>query len=137
MWETIIQVFMPIYAAVMAILVPVAVGYVVKLFRDKTGIEIEAKHRDALQSALESAARTAVLKLGSSAVSGQGRGIVVDYVRRSVPDAVREFGLDDSTIERLALPKIEKVAGDIIGGALGEAADRLSPFNDIMTRLGR
>ena len=48
--------------------IAVGVGYAIKRFTDWTGIAIEAKHREALQSALENAARLAIGHLESKLV---------------------------------------------------------------------
>jgi hypothetical protein len=77
------------------------VAALVQWFR-KLGIDIEAKHRDALQTALQSAAMLALAR-----GTGQGASYAaIEYVRNSVPDAVAKFGLDDQRIEELLLPKI-------------------------------
>lgn len=61
------------------------VAYAVQRFKLWTGIEIEARHREALQSALANAARTIV---GGGTVK-QG----VEYVENSVPDALEHLGV--------------------------------------------
>ncbi|WAP67241.1 hypothetical protein [Jiella pelagia] len=112
--ETFWDIIAPIYGAVIAILVPIALAYALKLLRDKTGIEIEAKDREALQSALQSAALTVIRKQGTSALTSMAEDTIVNYVRDSVPDAVRRLGksgtISDAKILKLAAPKLEAAA---------------------------
>lgn len=101
--ETFFEIMGPTISVLLAILIPALIGLVVKGFR-KLGIDIEARHREALQSALENAAKLSLAK------AGLGGGIVardaVDYVKQSVPDAVAAFGLDDQRIRDLIKPKV-------------------------------
>ncbi len=92
--------------------IAVGVGYAIKRFTDWTGIAIEAKHREALQSALENAARLAIGHLESKLVgkpvdrSNPALLAATKYVRQSVPDAVGFFKLTDDKITDLISPKL-------------------------------
>ncbi|WP_083595105.1 hypothetical protein [Aurantimonas sp. 22II-16-19i] len=112
--ETFWDIIAPIYGAVIAILIPLALAYALKLLRDKTGIEIEAKDREALQSALQSAALSVLRKQGNAALTSMAEDTIVNYVRDSVPDAVRRLGkgtpITDAKILKLAAPKLETAA---------------------------
>jgi hypothetical protein len=57
------------------------------LFSRWTGIQIDAKHKDALQSALSNGAKLLLLPGGSL-------DDAIDYVSRSVPDALKRFDLN-------------------------------------------
>lgn len=85
---------------------------------DKLGLEIDAKHREALQTALTNAAGLALNKLGndlkgrtvdvrSEAVAG-----AIDTVFKSAPDAVAYFGLQNkpSLIAEKIVAKLPQVA---------------------------
>lgn len=109
------HVIMPIVSLIITALV----GWAVQRFHAWTGYQIEARHREALQSALENGVRFAIQRLAADRagfdplqMSGQDKQKVldgaVDYVLGSVPDAVRHFGLGRNAdlIERLALPKL-------------------------------
>jgi lipopolysaccharide export LptBFGC system permease protein LptF len=82
------------------------------------GVTVEAKHREALQSALENAARLvlktamdkdtggktmkdSVVEIGDVAMQ-----VGIDYVKQSVPDAIKKFGLDDFLIDKYLRPKL-------------------------------
>lgn len=100
--ELALEIIGPTLGILVAILVPFAVATLVKVFQ-KAGIEIEAKHREALQSALQSAAALALARAGAK---GAIPTLAVDYVKNSVPDAVAQFGLDDNRIRELIAPKL-------------------------------
>ena len=95
-------------------LITVAVGYAVKLFKDKTGIEIEAQHRDALQTALTNAASLAIRELGDRAKDARidfrhaGVAKAVGYVMEATPDAVANFGLTPDKLAEKVVAKIEQ-----------------------------
>lgn len=84
------------------------------------GIEIEAKHREALQSALMTGATMALAKglAGKDATNEALRHVLA----RGAPDAARFFGLDARGLEDLAQAKIREalfaqapwIAGDVI-----------------------
>jgi len=100
------EMLAPLASVAITIATPVAVGALVQ-FMKKLGVDIEAKNREALQSALENAATVAIARAG-----GPGAGAVIsiatDYVRASVPDAIKKFGLDDKKLDKLLQPHIEK-----------------------------
>lgn len=94
----------------------------------RTGIEIEAIHRSALHSALNSGARVALMKLAQrygvgdpAALSADQRAeidnlktIVRDYVKKSVPDALRALRPDDAGLaEELVEAAIAKALSEI------------------------
>lgn len=90
--------------------------------RRRTGIEIEARHRDALQSALMNGVLFALQKSGWVAGQPIPAGILPiarSYVESSVPDALRQFGIDPSNgagqalLDRLLTPKLSVAAGTI------------------------
>lgn len=76
----------PALGDLVAIALTALVAYAVQRFQAWTGIEIEARHREALQSALANAARKIIG--GSSIYEG------VEYVENSVPDALKHLGVD-------------------------------------------
>jgi len=101
MWNTILEILAPVIAALLAILVPAMVTALVRWFQ-KLGLDIEAQHRDALQSALTNAALAALARGSRNGAAG----VAIDYVRKSVPDAVKKFSLDDGRILELVRPHI-------------------------------
>lgn len=108
----IYEALAPYLIAVVSTLAAAIVGVLADLLRRKFGLQIEAQHRDALQTALTNAAGLVIAK-GGDALKGKTIDISnplvaagVNYVRDAVPDAVSKFGL---TPEALA----EKIAAKI------------------------
>lgn len=110
--NTLLAALLPqLASAAIAVVVPVIVATAVKYFQ-KLGIDIEAKNREALQSALENAAAIALAHSKGKTVAAASTPSItdtaVDYVKSSVPDAVKKFGLDRNKIEKLLEPHIAK-----------------------------
>ncbi|MEE2860872.1 MAG: hypothetical protein VYB46_08680 [Pseudomonadota bacterium] len=84
----------------------------------KFGIDIEAKHRDALHSALMSGAQLAAARqlTGKAAVA-----LILDYVRQSVPDALAKLSPDLKILTDLAEAKLQQTSTDRLREALAAA----------------
>lgn len=86
------------------------------LYQRWTGKQLEARHREALQSALENGVRGAIQKVLAGKLSADGtipaekRGLVLeaaaDYVKGSVPSAVKKFKLTNRKLVDLLEPKL-------------------------------
>lgn len=114
MFDTYLEIFAPVLSVLVGILVTAGIPAVFR-WMNKLGLDVEARHRDALQSALQSAAMLALARAG---VKGAIPFEAVEYVRQSVPDAVHKFGLDDQKIIELIRPKV--IAAEV--GAVKPAA---------------
>lgn len=86
-------------------IITAALGYALALLQRWTGISVEAKRREALQSALRNAAIRALDDLSGRVDSGKA----LSYVRLSVPDTLDYFKLDDFDVERLLEPHVDAV----------------------------
>ncbi|MFB2553355.1 hypothetical protein [Ensifer soli] len=124
MKELVLAQIMQVLPDLIDLLISVILGVALLYWRRWTGIEIEAKRREALQSALSNAAKLLLLDDGDM-------DDAVFYVRRSVPDALAYFGLDDEDIETYLAPKIaaqgrdpmlapEPVRAEAVTGLTGE-----------------
>lgn len=82
------------------------IGWAANTARRKWGIDIEAKYQTDLHTALTTAARLALAKqmTGEAAIA-----LILDYARRSVPDALSKLNPPQAVIENLAKSKIEAV----------------------------
>lgn len=94
MKQIIIEALVPVVSAVLAIVVPAALGWFLTRFQMWTGMAIEAKHREALQSALANAGRLLA--------TGATKAAAIDYVRQSVPDALKALKAHDRVEDLLA-----------------------------------
>lgn len=103
--SSITDIFMPYLMEAAYALIAAAVGWLLVKWTKLTGLNIEASHRDALQTALKNAVNFGLNKLDDKAnkasidVKSAVLAAGIDYVLKSVPDAVKFFGL---TPERLA-----------------------------------
>lgn len=82
-----------------------AVTYGSYLLHKWTGINVEAKRREALQSALRNAAIRALDDITGNLDTSKA----LEYVRTSVPDTLDYFKLEDFDIERLLSPHVDAV----------------------------
>lgn len=99
----------PYVVELVSIIIAAAIAWATKKFHDLTGIQIESKHREALQSALTNGAKLVLDKLPvgvqfdvKSAAVASG----IRYVLESVPDAVKYFDLTPEKIGELLKPKV-------------------------------
>lgn len=109
-----------ILGQVLAILIPLIVtallGWIAILYTRVTGKELEAKHRQALQSALDNGIRWAINQLLDGKLNPDGtvpkdqKAAVIataqQYVTTSVPDAVKKFQITQPTMEKLLTAKL-------------------------------
>lgn len=72
----------------------------------KFKIDIEAKHREALHSALMTGVRLALARYGATASKGVVLGAAVDYAREAVPDAIKSLKVPDAKLSEIALSKL-------------------------------
>lgn len=111
MMGTVLEILAPVLSVLATALAPLVAAAIFRLFQ-KWGIEIEAQHRDALQSALRNAALVTVNKAVEKGIqSGMTSvelpiGPAIDYVTKSVPDAVKKFSLDKGRILELLQPHL-------------------------------
>ncbi|MGC9449333.1 hypothetical protein [Cereibacter johrii] len=83
------------------------IGLATVRFQRWTGIQIEARHREALHSAIMTAARVAVArKLAPDAATE----FVSTYVRDSVPDALKQLAPPASTLDALVRSRLAQAA---------------------------
>lgn len=113
----------PVLTVLVTIFLPVAIAAVFK-WLERNGLDIEANHREALQSALTNAAQVAIQRATGGkdymaqpaseahkyigVVPNVGAGI--EYVKKSVPDALNAFKLDTGRIKDLLEPHIAEAA---------------------------
>lgn len=111
------ELLSPILTLVVTVTVPIIGAAAVRLF-SKMGIDIEARHREALQSALRNGALLAIEKatgVPRKATDNTSKPSIVpdiqagvEYVQKSVPDALNKFDLGPTRIKEMILPHIQK-----------------------------
>ncbi|SNS12423.1 hypothetical protein SAMN05421763_1011 [[Luteovulum] sphaeroides subsp. megalophilum] len=84
------------------------IGFATVRFQRWTGIQIEARHREALHSAIMTAARVAVARGLTREVASEFVGA---HVRASVPDALKRLSPTAETLDALVRSKLLEAAG--------------------------
>ncbi len=109
---------LPHLLEIINILLACVVGWVANVARKKWGVDIEARHREALQSALMTGARLALdRKLDAMA----GLQLILSYVHESVPDAIKALKPPVRVLEDLARAKLQEAAQVVGDDRLSEA----------------
>jgi hypothetical protein len=82
----------------------------------RTGIEVEAKHRQALHSALETAINLGLNKVQQRGRAAYGGGALLqdslEYIHRSTPDAIAHFGVSDRMLAQMLQSKLSAAVAD-------------------------
>ncbi|RHZ95159.1 hypothetical protein D1114_10125 [Cereibacter sphaeroides] len=84
------------------------IGFATVRFQRWTGIQIEARHREALHSAIMTAARVAVARGLRREVAAE---FVSSYARASVPEALKRLSPSVETFDALVRSKLLEVRG--------------------------
>lgn len=103
-------------AIILPIIVTALLGWAAILYSRVTGKELEAKHREALQSALTNGLAWAIQQVLKGKLSPDGtvpeakKAEVIakaqEYVTTSVPDAVQKFNITQPTMDKLLTAKL-------------------------------
>ncbi len=114
--EGIYDVVQPYLLAIVSVVATAIVGWLAELLRRKFSLEIDAAHRDALQTALTNGAGLLVGKIGHALADRKidlksvALAEAVNYVVQAVPDAVRHFGMTPEAIAEKIQAKLPQVA---------------------------
>ncbi|SEN91027.1 hypothetical protein SAMN04489859_102190 [Paracoccus alcaliphilus] len=118
--ENIIAASTPYLLEILGLALTGIIGWAATKAREKWGIDIAARHRDALHSALMTGAQLAV----SRELTGRAAlDLILGYVRSSVPDAIGALKPSAAVLQNLAEAKL-KDAQDTLPGALHNAIAR-------------
>jgi hypothetical protein len=110
MLDGIMNAALPYVLEFVGVLLSGVLLWVARQFHAKTGIEIEARHREALHSAIMTGLRHAAQ--GGAITDRQALAReAVEYARRSVPDAIKGLRAGGDVLLDLA----ESRLGDVIG----------------------
>ncbi|RAZ84455.1 hypothetical protein [Cereibacter johrii] len=97
----------PSFLDLTGVVLTALIGLATVRFQRWTGIQIEARHREALHSAIMTAARVAVARGLTREVATE---FVSSYVCASVPDALKRLSPSAETLEALVRSKLLEVA---------------------------
>ena len=121
--QSIITAASPHILELLGVLLTGIIGWAAAAARRKWGIEIEARYREALHSALMTGAQLAMKNelTGKAAID-----LVLRYIKQSVPDAIGSLKPSPDVLTDLAKAKIEQVAQAKAKEATGAAVDKLA-----------
>ncbi|MBD9528667.1 hypothetical protein IB235_17765 [Paracoccus sp. PAR01] len=122
-FDTIINVIAPSSVELIGAVLTAFIGWLALMLRQRFGIEIEARHREALHWALYSAAQLAIAQklTGPAAIN-----LIKGYVIRSVPDAMASLNPSSQVLSDLAKAKLEQVAAEKGTGSSEVVVDKLA-----------
>lgn len=107
----------PAVVEIVSLLVGAFILWLASWLRTRFGVDLDARHRDALQAALTNAAGLLIARAGGvdrvlASPQLQGSGLLegVEYVVESAPDAMRHFGLEPGDLSEKLRAKIGVLA---------------------------
>jgi len=106
----------PYLLAIVAPLAAAVIGILAELARRKFNLDIEARHREALQTALTNGAGVALNSLGNTLqgktvdVKSPAVAAGVNYVLKSAPAAMAKFGLTPEAVAEKITAKLPQIA---------------------------
>ncbi len=104
--EDLIKALEPHLMEILGLVVTAVIGWAATAARKRWGIEIEAKHREALQSAVLTGARLAMQRQMTASKAVE---LILGYVEASVPDALRALRPREDVLSNLARAKLQEV----------------------------
>ena len=120
MWEFANDYVFPTLGVILSIVsVPLAglAGAVLVKTFNKLGLQVDEKNRDAFQTSITNAATLAVSKMGGPAatntISQAALTEAVEFVEKSVPDAIKHFNITAKDIESRIKPQAEVIAQSV------------------------
>lgn len=110
MLQAILSALAPHLLELVGVIVTLLLGIMTREAKRRWGIEIEAKHREALHLALMTGARVALMK--DETLSAQDvASAAVAYAKRSVPDAMNALKPRADVLVDLATARAKDVMG--------------------------
>jgi hypothetical protein len=121
---TIGEAFRPYVELIVATAVTAFLGWLHTQLRRYFGVELDARHREALHSAMTTAANLLIAKAAAAGSAELQDGL--DHVAVGAGDAIRHFGLDSRRLEKMLRSTLQRVDSDglvTLEGQLLQPAD--------------
>ena len=118
MIDSIQNIIQPILVELLLTLILAVLAWFLRLLPERFRVDIEAKHRAALHSALDTGVGLLIdtmQKHPTIAAPDMAIGTVLDYVERSVPDAIRRLGPSRAQLEDMARAKLQHQVDAVLG----------------------
>jgi hypothetical protein len=95
----------PALITFMSVVVPALLAWLTNIIRQWANKQAEAKDREALHSAMQTGAAAAEQKFAKGGTAVDKAAFVVDYVQKSVPDAIKNLNPSAEILAKLAMSK--------------------------------
>ena len=118
MIDIIQNIAQPIIVDLLLTLILAIIAWLMRKLPERWRLDIEARHRQALHSALDTGiglAFDAMQKHPAIAAPDMAIGVVLDYVEGSVPDALRKLAPSRAHLEDMARAKLQQKVDAIVG----------------------
>lgn len=118
MIDIIQSIAQPIIVDLLLTLILAIIAWLMRKLPERWRLDIEARHREALHKALDTGIGLAIdtmQKHPTIAAPDMAIGTVLDYVERSVPDALRRLAPTRAHLEDMARAKLQKQVDAIMG----------------------
>lgn len=118
--SAVFEIVRPYLVEIASVFVAAVVGWLATTIKAKLGIDIEARHREALQAALTNAAGLVINRAGGAARAlnlPESNPLLVEgvkYVVDSAPDALKHFGITPAAAHDILAQKLEAKIGVVI-----------------------
>lgn len=116
--DSIQSIVQPILVELLLTLILAVLAWFLRLLPERFRVDIEAKHRAALHSAIDTGVGLLIdtmQKHPTIAAPDMAIGTVLDYVERSVPDAIRRLGPSRAQLEDMARAKLQQQVDAVLG----------------------
>ena len=116
--DSIQSIIQPILVELLLTLILAVLAWFLRLLPERFRVDIEAKHRAALHSAIDTGVGLLIdtmQKHPTIAAPDMAIGTVLDYVERSVPDAIRKLGPSRAQLEDMARSKLQQQVDVVLG----------------------
>ncbi|TQS72695.1 hypothetical protein ERN12_02545 [Rhodobacteraceae bacterium] len=107
----------PYFLELLSVVITAMLGVAIAFAKDRFGLEIEARHREALHSALMTGARLALSRMGAHGSNSAMIDAALSYAHMSVPDSIKRLRPSENLLAELAESKL----------SLAEAEKHMSP----------
>ena len=118
MIDIIQNIAQPIIVDLLLTLILAIIAWLMRKLPERWRLDIEARHREALHKALDTGIGLAIdtmQKHPTIAAPDMAIGTVLDYVERSVPDALRRLAPSRAHLEDMARAKLQQQVDAIMG----------------------
>lgn len=116
--DSLQSIVQPIIVELLLTLILAVLAWFLRLLPERFRVDIEAKHRAALHSAIDTGVGLLIdtmQKHPTIAAPDMAIGTVLDYVERSVPDAIRRLGPSRAQLEDMARAKLQQKVDAVLG----------------------